>query len=152
MKVRVQFLTEVPPFKVLDAIFRRSKECLRVWLIKENTLWCNRECAHLHHEHCGIIVFLVGLGEVHLRLLGLAAVLRPMTITTIVLALVTIVVVPAIFGLSFLPLLLAVRNRTLTLIEREDDTRSWEIFLVYFSHSTTMSYPPSGSGYILIGC
>jgi hypothetical protein len=27
-----------------------------------------------------------------------------------------------------------VRNRTLTLIEREDDTRSWGNFLVYFSH------------------
>jgi hypothetical protein len=45
-----------------------------------------------------------------------------------------------------------VRNRTLTLIEREDDTRSWGNFLVYFSHSTTMSYPPRGWGYILIGC
>jgi hypothetical protein len=29
-----------------------------------------------------------------------------------------------------------VRNRTLTLIEREDDTRSWGgNFLVYFSHN-----------------
>jgi hypothetical protein len=46
---------------------------------------------------------------------------------------------------------LFVRNRTLTLIEREDDTRSWGNFLVYFSHSTTMSYPPRGWGYILIG-
>jgi hypothetical protein len=45
-----------------------------------------------------------------------------------------------------------VRNRTLTLIEREDDTRSWENFLVYFSHSTTMSCPLRGWGYILIGC
>jgi hypothetical protein len=45
-----------------------------------------------------------------------------------------------------------VRNRTLTPIEREDDTRSWGNFLVYFSHSTTMSYPPRGWGYILIGC
>jgi hypothetical protein len=45
-----------------------------------------------------------------------------------------------------------VRNRTLTLIEREDDTRSWGNFLVYFSHSTTMSCPPRGWGYILIGC
>jgi hypothetical protein len=27
----------------------------------------------------------------------------------------------------------SVRNRTLTLIEREDDTRSWGNFLVYFS-------------------
>jgi hypothetical protein len=27
-----------------------------------------------------------------------------------------------------------VRNRTLTLIEREDDTRSWGNFLIYFSH------------------
>jgi hypothetical protein len=45
-----------------------------------------------------------------------------------------------------------VRNRTLTLIEREDDTRSWRNFLVYFSHSTTMSYPPRSWGYILIGC
>jgi hypothetical protein len=43
-------------------------------------------------------------------------------------------------------------NRTLTLIEREDDTRSWGNFLVYFSHSTTMSYPPRGWGYILICC
>jgi hypothetical protein len=47
---------------------------------------------------------------------------------------------------------LRVRNRTLTLIEREDDTRSWGNFLVYFSHSTTMPYPPRGWGYILIGC
>jgi hypothetical protein len=45
-----------------------------------------------------------------------------------------------------------VRNRTLTLIEREDDTRSWGKFLVYFSHSTTMPCPPRGWGYILIGC
>jgi hypothetical protein len=37
-----------------------------------------------------------------------------------------------------------VRNRTLTLIEREDDTRSWGNFLVYFSHSTTMPCPPRG--------
>jgi hypothetical protein len=28
-----------------------------------------------------------------------------------------------------------VRNRTLILIEREDDTRSWGNFLVYFSHN-----------------
>jgi hypothetical protein len=28
-----------------------------------------------------------------------------------------------------------VRNRTLTLIEREDDTRSYDNFLVYFSHN-----------------
>jgi hypothetical protein len=47
---------------------------------------------------------------------------------------------------------LSVRNRTLTLIEREDDTRSWGNFLVYFSHSSTMPYPPRGWGYILIGC
>jgi hypothetical protein len=37
-----------------------------------------------------------------------------------------------------------VRNRTLTLIEREDDTRSWGNFLVYFLHSTTMSCPSRG--------
>jgi hypothetical protein len=48
--------------------------------------------------------------------------------------------------------LATVRNRTLTLIEREDDTRSWRNFLVYFSHSTTMPCPPRGWGYILIGC
>jgi hypothetical protein len=46
----------------------------------------------------------------------------------------------------------SVRNRTLTLIEREDDTRSWGNFLIYFSHSITMSCPPRGWGYILIGC
>ncbi len=45
-----------------------------------------------------------------------------------------------------------VRNRTLTLIEREDDTRSWRNFLVYFSHSTTISCLPRGWRYILIGC
>jgi hypothetical protein len=45
-----------------------------------------------------------------------------------------------------------VRNITLTLIEREDDTRSWGNFLVYFSHSTTIPCPPRGWGYILIGC
>jgi hypothetical protein len=28
-----------------------------------------------------------------------------------------------------------VRNRTLTLIERKDDTRSWGNFLIYFSHN-----------------
>jgi hypothetical protein len=26
-------------------------------------------------------------------------------------------------------------NITLTLIEREDDTRSWDNFLIYFSHN-----------------
>jgi hypothetical protein len=45
-----------------------------------------------------------------------------------------------------------VRNRTLTLIEREDDTSSWGNFLVYFSHSTTMQCPPRDWRYILIGC
>jgi hypothetical protein len=34
-----------------------------------------------------------------------------------------------------------VRNRTLTLIKMEDYTRSWGNFLIYFSHSTIMSYP-----------
>jgi hypothetical protein len=34
----------------------------------------------------------------------------------------------------------SVRNITLTLTEREDDIRSWDNFLIYFSHSTTMSY------------
>jgi hypothetical protein len=28
-----------------------------------------------------------------------------------------------------------VRNRTLTLIKREDDNRSWSNFLIYFSHN-----------------
>jgi hypothetical protein len=44
-----------------------------------------------------------------------------------------------------------VRNRTLTLIEREDDTRSWGNFLVYFSlyHN---AMPSKGWRYILIGC
>jgi hypothetical protein len=49
-------------------------------------------------------------------------------------------------------LVVSVRNRTLTLIEREDDTRSWENFLVYFLHSITIPCPPRGWGYILIGC
>jgi hypothetical protein len=43
-------------------------------------------------------------------------------------------------------------NKTLTLIEREDDTKSWGNFLVYFTHSTTMSCPPRGWRYILISC
>jgi hypothetical protein len=47
---------------------------------------------------------------------------------------------------------ICVRNKTLTLIEREDDTRSWINFLVYFSHFTTMPCPPRGWRYILIGC
>jgi hypothetical protein len=46
-------------------------------------------------------------------------------------------------------MILVVRNRTLTLIEKEDDTRSLGNFLIYFSHSTTMSCPPKGWGYIL---
>jgi hypothetical protein len=36
-----------------------------------------------------------------------------------------------------------VRNRTLTLIEREDDTRSWGNFLIYFSHN---GMPTQGVG------
>jgi hypothetical protein len=56
------------------------------------------------------------------------------------------------FQISYHPTDDAVRNRTLTLIEREDDTRSWGNFLVYFSHFTTMPYPPRGWGYIFIGC
>jgi hypothetical protein len=32
-------------------------------------------------------------------------------------------------------LILDVRNRTLTLIERKDDTRSLNNFLIYFSHN-----------------
>jgi hypothetical protein len=39
-----------------------------------------------------------------------------------------------------------VRNRTLTLIEREDDTRSWGNFLVYFSHDGVPT------PYIFIAC
>jgi hypothetical protein len=46
--------------------------------------------------------------------------------------------------IPYLKLRKCVRNITLTLIEREDDTRSWGNFLVYFSHSTTMSCPPRG--------
>jgi hypothetical protein len=46
----------------------------------------------------------------------------------------------------------SVRNGTLILIEREDDTRSWGNFLIYFSHFITMSYAPRGWRYILIGC
>jgi hypothetical protein len=49
-------------------------------------------------------------------------------------------------------LILDVRNRTLTLIEMEDDTRSWDNFLIYFSHSTTLTYPSRGWRYILIAC
>jgi hypothetical protein len=45
-----------------------------------------------------------------------------------------------------------VSNKTLTLIEREDDTKSWGNFLVYFSYSTTISCLPRGWRYILIGC
>jgi hypothetical protein len=45
-----------------------------------------------------------------------------------------------------------VRNRTLTLIERENDTRSWSNFLIYFSHYITMPCPPKDWRYILIGC
>jgi hypothetical protein len=33
-----------------------------------------------------------------------------------------------------------VRNRTLTLIEMEDDTRSWDNFLIYFSHNAMPTY------------
>jgi hypothetical protein len=43
-----------------------------------------------------------------------------------------------------------VSNRTLTLIERGDDTSSWEIFLIYFSHSTIMLCPSKSWRYILI--
>jgi hypothetical protein len=56
------------------------------------------------------------------------------------------------FSQGGIPFPLCVRNRTLTLIEREDDTRSWGNFLVYFSYSTTMPCPSRGWGYILIGC
>jgi hypothetical protein len=45
-----------------------------------------------------------------------------------------------------------VRNRTLILIEREDDTSTWRNFLVYFSHSTIMSCPSRSWRYIFIGC
>jgi hypothetical protein len=45
-----------------------------------------------------------------------------------------------------------VKNRTLTLIEREDDIRSWCNFLIYFLHSITMSCPPMGWRYIFICC
>jgi hypothetical protein len=37
-------------------------------------------------------------------------------------------------------LILDVRNRTFTLIEREDDTRSWDNFLIYFSHNGIPTY------------
>jgi hypothetical protein len=37
-------------------------------------------------------------------------------------------------------MLVNVRNITLTLIEREDDTRSWGNFLVYFSHNAMPIY------------
>jgi hypothetical protein len=45
-----------------------------------------------------------------------------------------------------------VRNRTLTLIEREDDSRSWSNFLVYFSHSITITCSLRSWRYILIDC
>jgi hypothetical protein len=47
---------------------------------------------------------------------------------------------------------LLVSNRTFTLIDREDDTRSFVNFLIYFSHSTTMSCPLRSWRYILICC
>jgi hypothetical protein len=65
---------------------------------------------------------------------------------------VNVVVVDCVSVLPRHLVLDGVRNRTLTLIEREDDTRSWRNFLVYFSHSTTMLCPPRGWGYILIAC
>jgi hypothetical protein len=53
----------------------------------------------------------------------------------------------AIFGpgLNFCRLVKAVivRNRTLTLIKREDDTKSWSNLLVYFSHN---DMPTKGVG------
>jgi hypothetical protein len=53
----------------------------------------------------------------------------------------------AIFGpgLNFCRLVKAVivRNRTLTLIKREDDTKSWSNLLVYFSHN---NMPTKGVG------
>jgi hypothetical protein len=53
----------------------------------------------------------------------------------------------AIFGpgLNFCHLVKAVivRNRTLTLIKREDDTKSWSNLLVYFSHN---DMPTKGVG------
>jgi hypothetical protein len=45
-----------------------------------------------------------------------------------------------------------VSSRIFTLIESEDDTRSWEFFWVYFSNSTTMPCPLRVWRYILIGC
>jgi hypothetical protein len=45
-----------------------------------------------------------------------------------------------------------VRNRILILIKREDDIKSWRDFLVYFSHSNTMSCPLRSWRYIIIGC
>jgi hypothetical protein len=36
-------------------------------------------------------------------------------------------------------LVVSVRNRTHPLIEREDDTRSWSNFLIYFSHNVMPS-------------
>jgi hypothetical protein len=49
----------------------------------------------------------------------------------------------------------SVRNRTLTLIEREDDTRSWsnfsDLFLTLY-HNVIMPCLPRGWRYILIGC
>jgi hypothetical protein len=38
-------------------------------------------------------------------------------------------------GLQFVVLIVTIRNRTPTLIEMEDDTKSWDNFLVYFSHN-----------------
>jgi hypothetical protein len=48
-------------------------------------------------------------------------------------------------GLNFCRLVKAVivRNRTLTLIKREDDTKSWSNLLVYFSHN---DMPTKGVG------
>jgi hypothetical protein len=40
--------------------------------------------------------------------------------------------------------LLFVSSRIFTLIDSEDDTRSWEFLWVYFSNSTTMPFPFKG--------
>jgi hypothetical protein len=65
-----------------------------------HTLRHHRERANMRHKECGLLVVPISLGEVCLRLLGLAEILCPMPKTTVVESPILVVVIASIIGVG----------------------------------------------------
>jgi len=84
--------------KMLDVVVRSSKEHLRARLFEVHALWVQQEHANICHKKCRLFVFPINLGEVCMRLLGLAAILCPMPKATAVEAPLLVVIIASILG------------------------------------------------------